>query len=220
MKNLRSLWVLAVAVLAISSTCEKSAKPVTPGAPDGPTAGETGGYYGFTTSSTSTKDDSVHIVFDWNDGYSDTVALQANGTQVSESHAWVDTGTFAVKALAMDMEGAASDWSAAHQIVISLSATRPPNRPNAPDGPTEGSRQSPYTFNAVTTDPEGESLSYRFDWDYAREVSEWIGYVASGEPVTYQHSWNRNGTYDIRVQVKDTDGHFSAWSSPHPLTIH
>jgi hypothetical protein len=220
MRNVRIAVFVAVAgAMILLAACKANKAPETPAALTGPNSGEAGGYYGFATSSTSPDGDSIRMVFSWGDSLIDTTALDPSGTAVSDSHSWVAAGTFGVKALALDMEGRISAWTAAHDIVISAAAKVPPNTPPPPSGPTEGTRNAPLVFFARTTDPDGESLAYRFDWDYRSEKSDWTAFFPSGDSASAQYSWSHVGTYDIRVQAKDTEGHVSSWSAPHSMTI-
>lgn len=209
----------AIVVLFLVVACTPDKSPTVPAAPAGPDSGQVGGWYGYSTTSTSPNNDSIRIAFDWNDGFVDTMSLDPSGTVFADSHAWIVAGHYNVKAVALDQEGRVSAWSAAHPMVINAANKMPPVTPAAPDGPSTGVRNIAVTFTAVTTDPDGESLSYRFDWDYRNEKSDWTGYVPSGQSASYSYSWNRVGTYDVRVQARDTDGHVSAWSPPHALNI-
>ena len=220
MRNLRiAMFLAAAGSMILLTACKANKAPETPAALTGPTSGEAGGYYGFATSSTSPDGDSIRMVFDWGDSLVDTTALDPSGTTVSDSHSWVVAGTYGIKALALDMEGRISAWTATHDIVIAAAVKVPPNKPTPPSGPTEGATTVGLVFFARTTDPDGESLAYRFDWDYRNEKSEWTAYVPSGDSTSGQYSWYHLGTYDIRVQARDTEGHVSSWSPPHSVTI-
>jgi hypothetical protein len=94
----------------------------------------------------------------------------------------------------------------------------PPNTPSAPTGPDEGAIATDYTFSAVTTDPEGEQVSYMFDWGDG-SMSDWIGPVDSGTPVNGIHQWAAAGTYDVKAKAKDIVGGESGWSPAHTITI-
>lgn len=49
--------------------------------------------------------------------------------------------------------------------------------------------------------------------------SGWLGPYGSGETVCADHSWDMNGTYEIRVKAKDEDGLESPWSDPLVVLI-
>lgn len=70
-----------------------------------------------------------------------------------------------------------------------------------------------HTFTAVTTDPELNNVDYGFDWDNDGTVDAYTGLVPSGTSVQMAHSWPTEGTYPVRVSVRDT---FNAYS---PVTV-
>ncbi len=73
----------------------------------------------FTATSTDPDGDSIAIRFDWGDGaISDWSNFVLSGQSVSMSHTYSTTGTYYVKAQAKDINGAISDWSSTHKIVI------------------------------------------------------------------------------------------------------
>ena len=94
----------------------------------------------------------------------------------------------------------------------------PPVTPPAPTGVSSGNPGIQYTYSAITTDPEGNDISYWFDWDDGTN-SGWIGPYSSGQTVTASHSWSKTGTYDVKVKAKDTVGDESGWSPTLPVTI-
>ena len=86
----------------------------------------------------------------------------------------------------------------------------PPETPPAPEGPSEGKAGQTYTFTAVTTDIEGDDISYLFDWGDGT-TSGWTEFFPSGTEASATHSWAK-GEYIIRVQAKDVYGDKSDWS--------
>ena len=73
----------------------------------------------FTATSTDPDEDSIAIRFDWGDGaISDWSNFVLSGQSVSMSYTYSTTGTYYVKAQAKDINGAISDWSSTHKIVI------------------------------------------------------------------------------------------------------
>ncbi|MBN1861485.1 MAG: PKD domain-containing protein, partial [Candidatus Thermoplasmatota archaeon] len=88
----------------------------------------------------------------------------------------------------------------------------------APDGPSMGSIGNEYTFTATTTDPEGEDVSYKFDWGEGN-YTDWIGPVASGTPGSAAYTYTKPGDYTIRVKAKDINGGESGWSNGHDISI-
>jgi hypothetical protein len=89
----------------------------------------------------------------------------------------------------------------------------PPDTPQAPSGPNNGSEHQELTFSAVTTDPEGESIYYMFDWGNG-ETSSWIGPLNSGEQGQDSYIWVLAGEYEVKVKAKDINNRESGWSEP------
>jgi hypothetical protein len=94
----------------------------------------------------------------------------------------------------------------------------PPEIPGAPDGPSMGSIGNECTFTATTTDPEGEDVSYKFDWGEGN-YSDWIGPVASGTAESASYTYTKPGDYVVKVKAKDINGGESGWSAGHDITI-
>lgn len=80
--------------------------------------------------------------------------------------------------------------------------TRPPEIPERPAGPTDGIVEFEYTFSTITTEPDGDKVSYMWDWNDST-YSEWIGPSCSGETSYASHIWTESGNYKIRVKAKD-----------------
>jgi len=93
-----------------------------------------------------------------------------------------------------------------------------PNTPDAPEGSSSGNTGTSYTYSASTTDPEGDQISYLFDWGDGT-FSEWTSLKNSGQTVSTNHIWQSDGSYQIRVKAKDVHGIQSEWSDPLPITM-
>lgn len=93
-----------------------------------------------------------------------------------------------------------------------------PNKPEKPVGPSEIIINEESDFTFVSTDPEQEDLFYFIDWG-DETTSEWIGPNPSGTDITASHSWEKKGSYEIRVKVKDIHEYESEWSDPLPVTL-
>ena len=87
----------------------------------------------------------------------------------------------------------------------------PPVKPSI-DGTTGGKIWKEYTYTAVTSDPNGDKVSYFFDWDDGTN-SGWTEFVPSGTSVSRGHSWKWSGTYTIRVKAKDEYDMESDWET-------
>ncbi len=95
----------------------------------GPDNGYINTSYNFTASTTDIEGDDIAYQFDWGDGNQSSWSnFEASGTQITMSYSWQVTRTFSVMARARDINGAISDWSNPHTIVIDTSPSGFPNR--------------------------------------------------------------------------------------------
>ena len=102
--------------------------------------------------------------------------------------------------------------SRAHGLLwFDYGANLPPLMPQTPAGPDTGSTDAAMEFWTVTSDPEGGSVSYQFDWDDGSD-SPW-------GPATQSHTYASLGTYRIIVRAKDSSGKMSAYSEGHTVRV-
>jgi len=102
---------------------------------------------------------------------------------------------------------------------ISLSISNvAPNDPDQPDGPGDGLINNEYTYNTSTTDPEGDEIYYKWDWDDGA-YSDWLGPYAPGEESSASKMWDEIGQYYVQVKAKDGPGAESNWSYPLVVNI-
>jgi hypothetical protein len=93
------------------------------------------------------------------------------------------------------------------------SVNRAPDTPEKPSGPTEGKIRKTYKYESSTTDPDGDTLYYLFDWGDGTD-SGWLGPYDSGDICKAFKKWRKKGTYSIRVKAKDINDAESEWSDP------
>jgi hypothetical protein len=92
-----------------------------------------------------------------------------------------------------------------------------PLAPSTPSGPASGYRGTSYSYTTSTTDPNGDSLKYEFDWgDGTITLTDWY---TSGATASTSHSWGSLGTYYVKVRAQDSTGAWSDWSSPLTVNI-
>ena len=107
-----------------------------------------------------------------------------------------------------------------------------PDEPEAPTitGPAEGDANTAYDYTFVTTDGQGDQVTYTIDWGDG-SGQETAGPAASGSPVTVSHTFTAEGDYTIKAKATDTGGHASGWGqlivsmpveidSPFQLLLH
>jgi outer membrane protein assembly factor BamB len=215
-----SAVLMCAAGLLFLAACEPAptgAAPATPAAPAGATSGARSTDCPFSATTTDPDGDSVCFRFQWDTGvtseWSDYVA---SGETVSMSHAWSDSGTYAVKAQAKDRPGNASDWSAALTVVIG--SNRAPDAPAIPAGPATAPMDSACYYSCIATDPDGDGIRYRFDWGNG-DTSEWSDWAGNGEPGGATYAFPDTGTFLVRAQARDAGEARSAWSNPLTVVV-
>jgi YVTN family beta-propeller protein len=193
--------------------------PNTPSTPSGPSSGIIDTTYSFTTLTTDPDGDSISYQFDWGNGITSSwSSFRPSGNSITMSYSWVDSGSYNVKARARDEQGAISNWSNKHSIHIVAIVNHTPNTPSTPSGPSSGAINTVYNFTTSTIDPDGDSISYQFDWGNGI-ISHWSNFIANGTPITMMQAWADSGIYQIRARAKDPQGATSDWSSAHTIVI-
>ena len=95
-------------------------------------------------------------------------------------------------------------------VILTFSEENKP--PYTPDiiGEEKGVKGEDYKYKIFTVDPDGDTLYYYIDWG-DNTSSGWLGPYNSGEEIDVEHSWNKQGNYQIRVKAKDIYGYESSW---------
>jgi len=79
---------------------------------NGPINGNIGISYTFTFTSTDPDEDDIKYYIEWGDGTTtDSIDFQASGSSYSDKHTWYITGSYVIKAKAIDIHGAESEWA-------------------------------------------------------------------------------------------------------------
>lgn len=98
------------------------------------------------------------------------------------------------------------------------SPIKPPSVPSIPSGPTTGRPSTSYTYSTSATDPNGEQVTYTFDWGDGTSPST-TSLVNSGAKASLSHKWARTGTYLVKAMATNGKGATSAWSSTLSVEI-
>jgi len=98
---------------------------------------------------------------------------------------------------------------------VSAPANQPPSAPTTPSGAGQGWEGTSYGYSTSATDPDGDQVSYIFDWGDGTTTTTALG--PSGWIATESHSWS-GGDYNVKVMATDEHGATSNWSNP--LTVH
>jgi hypothetical protein len=197
-----------------------------PGRPLKPTISiSTNGYYAwvpyiFTTTASDPDGDQVKYTFDWDDNKKRTLTDPANSNIVtSATHSWQKAGRYSVTVMATDIDIAQcnSQWSL--PLTVKILANNPPGKPSEPyGGPTSGITRTTYTYSTVASDPDGDKVTYTFDWDDGTPFTP-TDQVKSNTPASSTHSWTNAGIYHVKAKATDVKGAPSDWSDPLEVTI-
>ncbi|HVQ01491.1 MAG TPA: PKD domain-containing protein [Candidatus Thermoplasmatota archaeon] len=214
--GLTSGWSTGLSVL-VSST--GNTPPNTPATPTGPTMLTTGQSGTYSTSSSDPDGDTIACRFDFDANgaheYTGYSPLLPGGTTISMSHTWNVSGTYVVKAQALDSYGYTSNWSIGLTVVVS-SGNSPPITPTV-TGPSQVKKGVSAEITAMTTDPDGDMIMYYFDFGDSTN-SGWTAMVNSGTAAHVNHTWAKTGSYTVKVRAMDVGGHQSA-NGTLPITV-
>jgi hypothetical protein len=88
------------------------------------------------------------------------------------------------------------------------------NPPYAPliEGIVNGKAGDSLNYTIVTTDPDGDEVSYFVDWG-DNFTGGWTRLLPSGEYYNVSHNWEEQDTYTIKVKAKDVKGAESDWTT-------
>ena len=170
--------------------------PNTPSTPFGSSSGNVGTSYKYSTSTTDPDDDQVKYRFDWDvyggHDYSDWTPLGQSGHSGSMSHSWSGSGTYTVKAQAMDKNDATSGWSSGKTVVIE-GVTEPLTADAG--GLYVGVKDKPVAFEGTVS---GGTPPYTYKWDFGDEKTS-----SSQSP---SHTYSKHGSYTVKLKVIDSNG--------------
>jgi hypothetical protein len=82
-----------------------------------------------------------------------------------------------------------------------------PQKPSKPSGPAKGDPDIEYTFSTSSSDSDGDSLQYLWDWGDGN-YSDWLD---TDEAL---YTWTTEDNFEVRVMAKDEHGGESEWSDP------
>ena len=86
---------------------------------------------------------------------------------------------------------------------LACGRNRAPTRPEL-SGPSSARPGDTVWVAAVSEDPEGKEVAYKFAWGDTGAVA-WTDHYASGQSVTRSHVYADTGTYVVLVTARDTD---------------
>ena len=93
----------------------------------------------------------------------------------------------------------------------------PPSTPQKPSGPGVGIVGESYTYQTKAT--ATTQVQYGWDWNGDFIVDEWTQFYESNQVCQVKHTYDENGSFQIRVKAMDTYGFQSEWSQPFSTTM-
>jgi outer membrane protein assembly factor BamB len=193
--------------LIFSGGCKKNKPPEVPQL-FGPTKVGVGAEVEYQAVAKDPNEDDIRYHFSW-DGEKKSTDFYKSGETAKVTIAFSEEKSYTLKVQAEDAKGAFSDWST--PLTIEVIANKKPERPTL-TGPTSGLINVYYKFTASATDPDNDSIRYKFLWGDGRElITDW---VASGEPITESISYADTGVYKIKVIAQDKKFAWSDTSQP------
>jgi hypothetical protein len=114
------------------------------------------------------------------------------------------------KIVAWDQSGNSSESPVWYFTTINT----PNSAPNTPtiSGPTSGKPGKIYKYTIAATDPDSDMIYGYIIWG-DNTTTDWVGPYVSGAEFSVTHSWAENGTYSVKVKVKDEHGTESDWTT-------
>ena len=103
------------------------------------------------------------------------------------------------------------------ELVAPSGASNPPEVPTIA-GPTLDGIGASYEYDVVTSDPDGDPVSYFIDWG-DNTSSGWLGLYSSEVPVAAFHTWASPGTYAVKARARDIFHATSNWSAPLTIVV-
>ena len=151
-----------------------------------PSSGLAGMLLNFTATASDPNGDPLTYLWDFGDG--------SNSTQASPIHSYVSAGSYSVSLTVDDGNSGTASCSA----LITISEPPPANQAPVCSAitPTAGQVGSPVNFSATASDPDGDPLTY--SWDFGD------GLVSSASNPA--HTFTTAGTFNVNLSVSDGRG--------------
>jgi len=166
--------------------------PVADGSAGEPYVGVIGSIITFDGSLSYDPDTGGEIVswfWDFGDG------TNASGEIVN--HSYAQATNYTVILTVTDNDAATDDY-------VTNAVISQPNRAPFPpviDGETQGTKNTEYTYTAVSTDGDNDTIQYTFDWD--DETTDTSDFLPNGTAASFNHSWSAAGKYTLLVTASD-----------------
>ena len=116
-------------------------------------------------------------------------------------HSYSEVGNYTVILTITDNDGAKGRDTT--YAVITQKSNNVPSKPIL-EGPTIGSKNISYSYDAKSTDADDDSVKYVFNW--GDNTGFTTDYLSNGIVVTQNHNWSSAGKYTMWVQAINDDG--------------
>jgi len=179
--------------------------------PPCPRTGDLNEVLSFTFNSTDPNALNVRYCVDWGDeGVEECTDFVASGTNGVLTHAYASRGTFQLSAVAENADALRSAPTLCQVNINNLPPDVPTFVNSCPQATVAGGM---LTFEATTTDPEGDQVRYTFDWGDG-SAQETTALVNSGTSASLSHQFNSVGNFNVTVRAEDSFTAQSAFSGP------
>lgn len=184
-------------------------RPNSPTTPDGPSVCIVDTSINFSTKAVDPDDDPVRYGWDFTgDGVIDQwTEFAPSSTLISIEHCFPLIGTYQISVVAQDNVGSTSDPS--EKLTIQVNENTPPSIPMI-TGPSQGTAGTSYEYAIVSTDPDGDDISYFIDWGDGTTTG-WTRLRASDDPLLASHAWDEKNTFTIQAKARDSHDAESDW---------
>jgi PKD repeat protein/DNA-binding transcriptional ArsR family regulator len=120
-----------------------------------------------------------------------------NGTGKVVQHTFSKVGTYTITLTVTDNEGTADTDTT---FCVIMQPNRPPTTPTI-TGPTNGTKNTMYTYTAVSTDADNDTLQYTFNWGDGNTTT--TSFIPNGTITSQTYQWTNPGKYIITVKAFD-----------------
>jgi PKD repeat protein len=136
------------------------------------------------------------VSYEWDWDYDGTAFNASSDTGSTQSHTWMDGGTYIVAVRVTDDDGSAGIAT----LTVAVGSVGPVAALTGDTVVDEGA--SAFFDASASTAYPGAIVSYEWDWNYDGSVFDSSGDAGQ----TQSHAWMDNGTYTVAVRVTDDDG--------------
>ena len=129
-----------------------------------------------------------------------------NGTGEVVQHTYSNAGTYTIYLTVTDNKGVTNTDTT---TCIITQPNRPPTEPII-TGPTNGTKNTMYTYTALSKDADNDTIQYTFNWGDPISLPQSSGFLPNGSNFTVNHSWVVAGRYEVTVVATDNQSKSSS----------